>query len=183
MEAPPNIIISFPPKSTIEINGSELFSLVDGLANIKIEHLFIDDISKIEIGNKHYSKAFNLFKNISIKNEIENFNLTKLNLNKEIYKYSGAYISGRIDKLPKPFKFFNNKGEISLCTNSEQLLLGKNKINYYCAPYSREFRDKELEPINTSKLVRPIDLFVEYLSIRKTGGWKVLSMVLDGVSR
>ncbi|WP_349407934.1 hypothetical protein [Pseudalkalibacillus sp. SCS-8] len=171
LDGPPEVSIITKPKTTISVNDTPFFSLIDGEDTINFKNLLL---KKSQI----YKISFNdIEKTILLKNNHENL-ITFSGFNPKQYsneklKIAGTYIYESLESFPRPFK---QKGFIAyLNTSNKEKSVAKKVPNFINAmPFNlnREYKDMGISFVNENLThFRPIDLFFEYLTIRKEGNW------------
>ncbi|THE11889.1 hypothetical protein E1I69_13485 [Bacillus timonensis] len=170
LDAPPQVSIVTSPKTTIYINDVPVFSLIDGEDTINFRNLHL-------IESKIYKIRFNdTEKTILLKNNHENL-ITFSDFKPKEYsdgnlKIAGTYIYDSLEDYPRPYKQRGYKAFLSTKDTNTTKVIPKF-INAMPFNINRSYKDIGVTfSGNVTTVVRPIDLFFEYLTIRKEGNWE-----------
>jgi hypothetical protein len=169
LSAPPIVSISSLPKTTLFVNDVAVLSLITGEDNIDLRGLYFKEsmIYRIRFSNTE--------KTILLKNNHENLISFSEFKPKEYsdgkIKIAGTYIYDSLETHPRPYKQNGSKAFLS----TESTYITKYIPNYINAmPFNcnRTFKDIGVSLSDDQLTIeRPIDLFFEYLTIRKEGNW------------
>jgi hypothetical protein len=169
LDAPPKVSIITKPQTTIFINDVPVLCLINGEDNINLQYLHLKE-------SQIYRIRFNdTEKTILLKNNHENL-ITFSDFKPKEYsngklKIAGTYIYDSLETYPRPYK---QKGFKALLSTENATVTKKipNFINAMPFNINRTYKDMGVTFSDDEfTQVRPIDLFFEYLTIRKQGNW------------
>lgn len=172
LKYPPNLLVSAPKHSVISLNGKEKFCLVEGVENLELNQVirepgsYLVDISTV-------NKSFTLIESSNIQFESKSLEYIEHISSGNKVQFFGGFIECEDDQYTLSYvKDSNNL--IRTMINGVQKEIAVSQEHIMAQPYVREFNSLNiptkqfLDPMD----YRPIDFFLEYLSIRKKGSWK-----------
>ncbi|HDR7706649.1 TPA: hypothetical protein QCX91_004306 [Bacillus thuringiensis] len=169
LDAPPEVSIITTPKTTIFINDVPVFSLINGEDTINLQNIHLKE-------SRIYRIRFNdIEKTILLKNNYENLITFSQFKPKEFsdgkLKIAGTYIYDALENYPRPYKQKGFKAYLSTKNTNSTKIIPKF-INAMPFSLDRDYLNMGVHLCtNGLTKVRPIDLFFEYLTIRKEGNW------------
>ncbi|RSK27610.1 hypothetical protein EJF36_12390 [Bacillus sp. HMF5848] len=172
IDAPPIISILTKPKTTVYINGNALFSLIDGDGLIDFKELNIKNSQIYKISFNNIEKSILLRNNHENLIEFESFEPKKFSDGE--LTIAGTYIYNSIESYPRPFKQMGYKAYLNNGNKTSTQTIPRF-INAMPFNLDRSYLDigvnfVDFEDNQTDK-IRPIDIFFEYLTIKKQGNW------------
>lgn len=169
IDAPPIISIVTKPKTTVCINDNAMFSLIDGEGLIDFKELYIKDSQIYKISFNDIQKSILLRNNHENLIDFESFEPKKFHAGE--LTIAGTYIYNSIESYPRPFKQMGYKAFLNNGHKSSTKTIPKF-INAMPFNFDRSYLDigVKFEDNQTDK-IRPIDIFFEYLTIKKQGNW------------
>lgn len=160
LDAPPRILISAPYQSVVEINDVTFMSILDGPIQMDVFGIYSLDapgIYKIRVGQ--VERSILLRNDYSVAVDDSN-------------RLAGPYHHDEVNNFKSPF-YLESTGHIFVQSTHEPVR--KVVPSFIDAPAFHVDRRAFDLGINfltiRSTTTRPIDLFVEYLSIRQSGNW------------
>ncbi|WP_199619861.1 hypothetical protein [Paenibacillus alkalitolerans] len=178
LDAPPLLSISSPIRSVVSINDIPAFSLVEGVDNIDVREIGINNSGAYTFSINNVSKSV-ILRNDRV-HYIDKDNFTPVSTQAEYgeLKIAGTYIYNNLENIKECFELRN--GQVILTVDG--VSVKKSKPSYiHGAPYDLK-RKYDLLDVSFSKgtlELRNVDLFLEYLTLREQGNWNVF---LNGIS-
>ncbi|WHY03395.1 hypothetical protein [Neobacillus sp. DY30] len=169
LDAPPEVSIITTPKTTIFINDVPVLSLINGEDTINLKNIHLKE-------SQIYRIRFNdIQKTILLKNNHENLITFSEFKPKEFsdgkLKIAGTYIYDVLETYPRPYKQKGFKAFLSSKNTHTSKIIPKF-INAMPFNLNRDYLNMGVRfSADDPTKVRPIDLFFEYLTIRKEGNW------------